>query len=332
MDKLITIIMPVYQAEKYLEKSINSVLNQTYKNWELILVDDGSTDSSPLICDDYARRDTRIRVFHKINGGQSSARNLGIQEAKGIYITFMDNDDIVLPEMYEVLVANIESAHADISACSYIIHREDGDVYHDVHSNEFYVFDNKEGMKAFLSREMMDIYVWTKLYKKDFLDRYQLRFEEGRSEEDFLFNSLAFIYAKCTVFVDRAFYIYNERINSACRNIRTQQLRKYLDDTWYRLMVIEERVLKSFPDLLVLAKRQTILYIFIMISVMVRNEKKKCAPYYFQCMHYLHQNRKQVIDESLYWGMSKKGVFLAAYLPSSIYFYYRKYKDKYGKS
>lgn len=327
MNRLVTIIMPVYQAENYLEKSIESVLNQTYKNIELILVDDGSTDSSSLICDDYAEKDVRVRVFHKPNGGQSSARNVGIQNAKGEYIGFIDNDDLIMPDMYEILVSNMEKEKADISACSYVTHRQGGQIYHDVHSDKLYVYDNEAGMEAFLSREMIDIYVWTKLYRKGFLDRYQLFFEEGRSEEDFLFNSLAFCYARCVVFVDKGLYIYNERQNSACRSIQKLQLRKYLDDTWYRLFAIENRVAEFYPDMLILAKRQTILYIFIMLSVMVRNDKADSIPYFKKCMNYLYQNRTQVIRERKYWGMSWLGVFSAVYMPSLVYFHYRKWKD-----
>lgn len=327
MSKLLSIVIPVYQAENYLEKSVESVLSQTYKNFELILVDDGSTDESASICDAFATKDARVRVFHKKNGGQSSARNLGIRHAQGEYIGFMDNDDLIYPEMYETLVANIEKENADISASSYVTHRENGVIYHDMHSDKLYVYDNKGGMEAFLSRECLDIYVWTKLYRKSFLDVHQILFEEGRSEEDFLFNSQAFMHSKRTVFVDTAFYIYNERVNSACRSIQKLQLRKYLDDTWYRLSLIENRVAEFYPEFIHLAKRQTILYIFMMISVMVRNERQNSISYFERSMNYLHQNRKQMIHDRKYWGMSYLGVWLASYMPSIIYFYYRKWKD-----
>ena len=99
--KLVSIIMPVYQAEKFLCDTINSVLAQTYSNWELILVDDGSTDSSGEICDTYAQKDSRVKVVHKINGGVSSARNIGLQMIKGKYLTFIDPDDFINIDTYE---------------------------------------------------------------------------------------------------------------------------------------------------------------------------------------------------------------------------------------
>ena len=94
MSKLISIITPVYNVEKFIVETIESVLNQSHSNWELILVDDGSTDSSTEICKQYASKDERVKYFHKQNGGQASARNLGIKKAKGEYVTFLDSDDL----------------------------------------------------------------------------------------------------------------------------------------------------------------------------------------------------------------------------------------------
>lgn len=100
---LISIIVPIYNVELYLEKCIESIINQTYKNLEIILVDDGSTDSCGKICDEYAKKDNRIKVIHKINGGLSDARNKGMEIAKGKYIGFVDGDDYVASDMYETL-------------------------------------------------------------------------------------------------------------------------------------------------------------------------------------------------------------------------------------
>ena len=101
MDKLISVIVPIYNVEKYLTKCIESIINQTYKNLEIILVDDGSPDKSPIICDEYAKKDNRIKVIHKKNGGLSDARNYGMSLATGEYISFIDSDDYIDEEMYE---------------------------------------------------------------------------------------------------------------------------------------------------------------------------------------------------------------------------------------
>ena len=115
--ELISIIVPVYNVEQYLDDCLVSILNQTYKNLEIILIDDGSTDNSGKICDEYAKKDSRIIVFHKENGGVSSARNAGLRIAKGIYIGFVDPDDWIAEDMYEVLYLNAKKYDADVSVC-----------------------------------------------------------------------------------------------------------------------------------------------------------------------------------------------------------------------
>ena len=103
MDPLVSIIVPVYNAEKTLNKCVDSILNQTFQDWELLLIDDGSTDRSGELCDEYANKDSRVRVFHKINEGVSSARNVGLDNAKGQWITFVDADDWIDKNMYQEL-------------------------------------------------------------------------------------------------------------------------------------------------------------------------------------------------------------------------------------
>ena len=114
---LISIVVPIYNVEKYLEKCINSIIIQTYKNIEIILVNDGSTDSSGKICDIYLKKDKRIKVIHKKNGGLSDARNVGIENAKGKYIAFIDSDDFIDSDFIEILYNLIIEYNADVSCC-----------------------------------------------------------------------------------------------------------------------------------------------------------------------------------------------------------------------
>lgn len=123
-NDLITVVVPVYNVEKYLGKCLNSLINQTYKNIEIILIDDGSTDNSGKICDQYKKKDSRIRVIHKQNGGLSDARNQGIEVAKGKYITFVDSDDYVELDYIEYLYNLIKKHNVNISFCKYIVHYE----------------------------------------------------------------------------------------------------------------------------------------------------------------------------------------------------------------
>lgn len=329
MNPLISIIMPVYQAEKYLHYSIPSVLQQTYSNIELILVNDGSTDQSASICDAFAAKDARIKVMHTTNNGQASARNRGIEIASGDFLGFIDNDDELFPDMCERLVANIKRESADISGASFIQKDESGHITRDNHNPEnYYVWENEEAMSNFLERKRMDIYVWTKIYRREFLNNNAIRFREGiKSDEDVLFNFEAFKHAKKVVMQDVPIYIYAHRTDSACRSLPLTNLVRYLEGMLYRTSYIEDGIKKHYPSLLPLAKRQTILYSFIMIGYAVRNPYTDSASYFKQIVNYLHDNKKQVINERFYWSMSYIGVWLATHLPNSLYFYYRSWKD-----
>ncbi|MCH3973326.1 MAG: glycosyltransferase [Oscillospiraceae bacterium] len=117
MNTLISIIVPVYKTEPYLQKCLQSIVNQTYRNLEIILVDDGSPDRCPQICDEWAKKDSRISVIHQENSGLGKARNSGIEKAKGSYLAFVDSDDEIEPDMYEKLLAAAESCKADICYC-----------------------------------------------------------------------------------------------------------------------------------------------------------------------------------------------------------------------
>ena len=119
MDEKISVIVPVYNVEQYLERCVDSIINQTYKNLEIILVNDGSTDNSGKLCDELAKRDDRIRVIHKGNGGLSDARNAGIEEAESDLIGFIDSDDYIDEDMYELLIDNLRETNADLSMCGH---------------------------------------------------------------------------------------------------------------------------------------------------------------------------------------------------------------------
>ena len=120
MSALISVIIPIYNVEKYLDRCIESVVVQTYKNLEIILVDDGSPDNCPTMCDEWAKKDSRIKVIHKENGGQASARNKALDICTGDYISFIDSDDSILPNMYENMLTVMLENNGDISVCGYM--------------------------------------------------------------------------------------------------------------------------------------------------------------------------------------------------------------------
>lgn len=328
---LLTIVIPVYNAENYLKPCLDSVAAQEFTDYELVLVDDGSQDGSGRICDEYAVRDPRIRVIHQSNGGQAAARNRGIDVAVGDYVGFCDNDDILHPSIFRVLLENAGAAGADISACSYNERDMRGKVSHDRHSGETLYLSNREGMEQFLSREKMDIYVWTKIYRRTFLETHGIRFEQGRNDEDFLFNYAAFRRAGQTVFTDRALYTYNVRDDSECRMFYKKDLRRYLHNTLYRTYKIESGIRREYPELLSLAKRQTIRYHIMMIGRIIQTGYRLSEPYFSYMMRYLRENRRQVIAQRNYWGMSRLGISLLLLLPPRWYCFYRRILEKVRK-
>lgn len=323
---LLSVIVPVYNAANYLASCIESILNQDFTDLELILIDDGSSDGSGELCDNYARKDQRVRVTHQENQGQAVARNKGIEMARGTYIGFCDNDDLLHPDMFAVLVGNMITSGADVSAGSYEEKDSEGKLMPKEHSGECFVYNNFEGMKEFLSREVMDIYVWTKIYRKQLLDLHAIRFEAGRNDEDFLFNHQVFLHAEKTVFIDRPLYTYYVREASESRVFYRKAWRKYLHNTLYRTYRIETLTAQFYPELLALAKRQTIRYNVMMLGRSLSAGYDNSEPYFSYIMRYQRRNRKQVIAQRRYWGMSLPGVLAMTILPSRLYFALKRVK------
>ena len=170
----ISVIVPVYNVEKYLNKCVDSIINQTFKDIEIILVDDGSTDSSPKICDDYTKVDSRIKVVHQKNSGLSAARNTGIRQSSGKYLAFIDSDDYISKDFCEILYNSITREKADVSCINLETVREDGYVIVTTNDKDKlqsnykkYVYNKKQILKEILLREKIDSRVCTKLYKRN---------------------------------------------------------------------------------------------------------------------------------------------------------------------
>lgn len=186
MEPLISVIVPVYKVEQYLDECVQSIINQTYKNLEIILVDDGSPDRCPEMCDEYARQDSRIKVIHKKNGGLSSARNVGIEVASGEYIGFVDSDDFIASDMYEKLYASIKGEKDDVFAVKcrykrYINGQIVSSFFHDYNTDTIVPSDK------YLVSLVSDYFapnVWEFLIKRKYVF---VRFVEGKNAEDLLF-------------------------------------------------------------------------------------------------------------------------------------------------
>ena len=214
----ISIIVPVYNAEEYLHRCFDSILNQTFTDFELILVDDGSTDRSGEICDEYAKNDKRITVIHKRNGGQAAARNSGLDIAKGDYIGFVDSDDWIHPQMYEILLECCKKHNADVSIGKYVRCNEyqRTDLMYNVEKEilNSTTYDSNEIFNNYYFEHeyLIPVLLWIKLYKKSIFKEVRLR-EEGAFEDDqFVFPLI--LNTKKIAFVNTVMYYYFNNYNS----------------------------------------------------------------------------------------------------------------------
>ena len=167
---LISIIVPVYNVSKYIEKCIQSILTQTYRNFEVILIDDGSTDDSGSICDLYEKKDIRIRVIHQCNGGESVARNNGMRRAQGVYISFVDSDDWLEDDYLEQLLKNMEPF--SMISCKFVI-----DDRKPIPNGDLYRINRAEAYISMLSAHGMGGYVWGKLFDRKLIEKEKMSFD-----------------------------------------------------------------------------------------------------------------------------------------------------------
>jgi len=224
----ITVIVPVYNVEKYIDKCLQSLLNQTYRNFEIILVNDGSTDSSDIKCDEYAKRFDYIRVIHKKNGGQSDARNTGLQYAKFPYITFVDSDDYVDSDYLEVLVSILECNHADIAICGHVVEDPMGKQYNDHSCNGSVVlFKNYEAIEEMCYEEKFGTTPCAKLIKKDIA--LNNMFPVGMIYEDLATMYKMLGEATTIAFIDKKMYHYVIHFGSTTKNIWSNKVMNVME-------------------------------------------------------------------------------------------------------
>jgi len=193
----ISIIVPVYNAEKYIDRCVVSILAQTFEDWELLLIDDGSTDRSGNLCNGYAQRDNRIRVFHKSNGGVSSARNVGLDEATGKYVVFVDADDWIDNDLLHALIAN---NHADLTVCDFTLENTDDTCPTDHLNDQYYDFNAIRHLLGTVPASVLLTAPWGKLFNKEIIDMSHLRFNPkivGGEDTVFVYNYLYHISSVC---------------------------------------------------------------------------------------------------------------------------------------
>lgn len=226
-NPLISVVVPVYQAEAYLEETLRCILGQTYTDFELLLVDDGSSDGSPKICDTYAEKDTRVRVFHRTNAGASEARNFGVREAQGEYLAFVDADDLVDADFLEQLIGCFEEPEVDLALCGF------DKFYHDDVTDKLDYLLGREDKKVLESnRELAQLFtvpftslsgvsIWAKLYRLSLIREFQITFPKDISyEEDCCFNVQYYRHVRKAVTIRKNLYHYRQQQESLSKTYR----------------------------------------------------------------------------------------------------------------
>lgn len=238
---LLSVIMPVYNVENTVTKAIESVLNQSMEDLELILVDDGSTDNSGPICDEYNSKDARVQVIHKINGGLSSARNVGLDKAKGKYVTFIDSDDYLGPDIYSKF--NKYCSNEDIDLFFFNICRVRNNRENILLSRNVHLKSPQEIVKALFDYSGVDFYAWNKIYHRElFLD---VRYPEGKLYEDIIPSYEVAKKSTSAIVTEQVGYYYIDNVTSI---VNSQFNSKQYDNILQREILLK-KIQADFPKL-----------------------------------------------------------------------------------
>ena len=244
-NELVSIIVPAYNVEKYIKRCINSIINQTYKNIEIILVDDGSTDETGKICDFFGKKDERIKVIHKKNGGLSDARNYGIDIATGNYILLIDSDDYVDLEIVEFLYNNLKENNADISTCLHKKFKEsNNENSKDYKKNNNTILKTEDALENLFYLKNLTVSAWGKLYKKELFKN--IRYPKGKLYEDLPTTYRLFSKSNTISINTKRMYYYLIREGS----IMNSKFNKKRMDSLYFTKEQTEFVKKEFPNIL----------------------------------------------------------------------------------
>ena len=282
---LISVIVPVYNVRDYLKKCIDSIIEQTYSYLQIILVDDGSNDGSEKICDEYLKKDSRVQVFHKKNGGLSSARNLGLKKAKGEWIGFVDSDDYIEKDMYESLLMNMDS-DVDITCCArrvvYPLELKKRPEFWCA-LNKRKVFSSEEAIKEVLMLRYLSFSVCTKLFRKSLLK--DMWFPHGKVAEDMPFTYETLKRSRNVVHIGKAKYNNFYRENSISR--RPFYLGRINSVQFSRNILLD--VIKEYPEL---RKDAEVMYTKSIYNMIINIEKGNETKEY---MSLLNKLKKELV-------------------------------------
>lgn len=323
----VSVIIPVYNTEQYLERCINSIIIQKDVTLEIILVDDGSNDSSPIICDNYATRYENIRTLHISNSGPATAKNEGIKLATGEYIALTDSDDLMKPTMLSEMIHAAHHYLADIVCCNYLQIDENGNLSHTQHTGNTIPLDHEQGLIHLLSKDKIYSQCWTKIYRRIFLITNQIMNESGlRTEEDFIFNIKAFSKSTTSVIIDKPLYIYTHRERSLAHDYFRQHISQFIDNRILRVKTTDELIKQETQAIINWGYAHNIMYYNELIGKVALFSKYYKDSRLKEVFEYIRFHRDILSHHLAFCGFSKYGAWLLLHLPIIIYMKYRNKK------
>ncbi|MBQ6733893.1 MAG: glycosyltransferase [Lachnospiraceae bacterium] len=297
---MISVIMPVYNVKDYLERSVRSVAAQTFRNLEIILVDDGSTDGSGELCESLASEDRRIRVIHRENGGAASSRNTGLDEARGGYIAFADADDFLHPQMLERLLKIQEKEDADIVAAGFLRVPEEADPEECFaqetlpEENVYICVEEQDVMKQLFERDILTVVLWNKLFRREVF--HGIRFPEGRTFEDFFVMHRLLWNCRRIVYTDDVLYFYAERGESVSRKMSRSKILDSLDGHEDRIVFFRENI----PEMAAMAEASMLRNMKWRFSVLAKQRAREdCRWFAKVCAEKLEQLHPEPQDREI---------------------------------
>lgn len=325
----ISVIIPIFNVEKYLKRCVDSVLRQENVTQEIILVDDGSTDSSVEICDEYAAKFPEIKCLHISNSGPSTAKNKGYDIATGNYLAFIDSDDEIKPNMFSSMLQSGYKHDADIVCCNYIQVNEDGSFEHTDYTGEEYVLNQDEALKAILIKDKIYSQCWTKIYKRATMEANHIRNTDGlKTDEDFIYNIQAFACSKTVCIVDLPLYIYTHRTRSLSKDYYNDHIYQYIDNRILRLDLVERIIKEHFPHLQEYCTYHCIFYYNELIGKIALHPKVFNDKKVKYVVSYIKNHSDVLLAHYNKLGFSKFGAYLFLHFPTSFYLYYRNWKNR----
>ena len=273
MEKdLISIVVPVYNVEKYIPRCIESILNQTYKNWEVIFINDGSKDNSLEVLKNYQKKDNRIKIIDKKNEGSGVARNIGIEKSEGKYLAFLDSDDWYEKDFLEKLYNNLKENNSDVSMCNPRMTYDDRQKNKNINIYHFDRIELNKNPEKILGILAMPV-IWNKLYKKEVVVSNGIRFPNYSFSEDVEFLYKVFLYVSKVSKVEEYLYNYYQRDNSETKKIK----RESIEQVYKVIENIESYVKNNFIDKLGVFQQYKIQFIYSVSQILLSktNDDKK---------------------------------------------------------